>query len=156
MKTLVVLLVLFFAFISCSRNQDSKRGLSRAKENGRIVTGDNGNMKRVLDIKMEDDNISCSVFVNTIDKANKDVFNILKIKDEEHVQLYKIEKNILSNTNGIDIEVNKDDLYGYRFIKRNKDGFVIVALYESGERVSDNIWIKWNKQKELFEVQKIP
>jgi len=89
---------------------------------------------------------------------NKDVFSSLIITGHGSFQndtLYSIKGFILSNSKGIDTKVSDQNLYGYRFVSKHKDSFMILALYDNGKGVSDNIWIRWNYKTKIFEVFKV-
>jgi hypothetical protein len=98
---------------------------------------------------------NCSVFVKPVEGTIEEIFSSLRITDGSDT-LYSVENTIFSNKNGIDIRVHQEGFYGYRFVVKNKDGFILTALGDSGKSVSDDIWIKWNNPKNIFEVQKTP
>jgi hypothetical protein len=99
----------------------------------------------------------CSVFIKPIEDSSDSIFSSLVITaDNTSDTLYMISQDILSNRFGTDIKVRIEGFFGYRFVSKNKDGFVLQALHDEGKSVSDNIWVKWNDKKKVFEVQKVP
>ncbi len=92
------------------------------------------------------------IFVN----STKDtIFNYLYVVNKKDT-IYKIEKNILRNANGIDIQLYPKGFDGYIFFIIRKDYFVLSGLSNNGENVSDDINIEWNYEKGLLEVLKTP
>ncbi|SMD39289.1 hypothetical protein SAMN04488029_4081 [Reichenbachiella faecimaris] len=97
-----------------------------------------------------------SIYIKPIDSL---IFSQLFILKESGVTvdtLYKIEENRLFNPEGLDVKVNGENHYGYRFVLKKNNYFVIIALNDEGNGVSDNINIMWNEKKKLFEVLKTP
>jgi hypothetical protein len=74
----------------------------------------------------------------------------------ERDTLYKINRNILTNTKGKDIEVFNEGFYGYLFVLKKNDYFVLSYLRNKGSNISDDITIEWNYENNVLEVQKVP
>jgi len=103
------------------------------------------------------DNIG-SVYVKPL-LENKEVFSSLIITgygSSMKDTLYSVKGHILSNKEGVDIKVNDQNLYGYRFVSKDEDNFMLQALHDGGKSVSDNIWVRWDNEKKIYEVDKAP
>jgi len=95
------------------------------------------------------------VFIRLI---NDSTFNSLLIINQEQTEadtLYKIDNHILINRKGIDGTVLEEGFWGYRFEIKRDDYFVLVALHNDGQNVSDPITIEWNPETECFESLKV-
>ncbi|MDY0202417.1 MAG: hypothetical protein RBR40_15665 [Tenuifilaceae bacterium] len=88
------------------------------------------------------------IYVNPIEE---DVFRSLLILQKNDT-LYKIEKNIFSNVNGIDIITYDDGCYEYAFTGLYNDYIIVSAICRGNNTVSDDIYIEWKYKKKVFEV----
>ena len=107
---------------------------------------------KIHSLKKNDNTIIGDIYVKFI---NDSIFTDLYVINGNDT-LYSVEKNILSNANGKDTEVLKDGFWGYMFILKKSDYFVLSCYGNNGTDVSDDITIEWNYDKNILELQKIP
>lgn len=110
----------------------------------------------VYTLKNKTDNYLGDVYIK---KVNDSVFHSLLIVnklEKSTIKLYEISNYTLSNTIGIDMEIRKEEFWGYRFELMKHDYFVLTALHDKGKSVSDAICIEWNYEDQVFEVNKAP
>jgi hypothetical protein len=86
---------------------------------------------------------------------NDTLFSDLKIIKDNKV-LYNIDQHKLLNINGIDVEARQNNFFGWTFLLKKKDSFVLNLYYDQGKSIADNVNIDWNYDKKLFEVLKAP
>ena len=114
------------------------------------------NFKFIYSLKSKSDDYLGDLYVKEV---NDSVFSSLLIVEKVKnalFKLYEINNYNFSNRNGVDIEVGKDEFWGYRFDLKKQDYFVLTALHNKGANVSDAIYIKWNYIDQIFEVRKTP
>ncbi len=110
----------------------------------------------VYTLKNKTDNYLGDVYIK---KVNDSVFHSLLIinnLEKSTTKLYEISNYILSNNIGIDIEIRKEEFWGYRFELMKNDYFVLTALHDKGKSVTDAISIEWSYEDQIFEVSKAP
>ena len=159
----VILSIILLSACSYKKDKKNERDKNSQKNlTSEVLSKGNTNQKSkdkfqlVYCLKIDNGGDSCSIFTKPIEHFPDEVFSSLIITNEMSDTLYSIDKWILTNKKGMDLKIYEKGFYGYRFISKNKDGFVLQALHDSGKSVSDNIWIKWDNPKKLFEVQKAP
>jgi hypothetical protein len=87
--------------------------------------------------------------------ANDSVFSELYVINYSDT-LYSIKRHILTSKLGRDIQVYEKDFYGYMFIVKKNDYFILTYYRKNGTIPSDNITIEWNYDKNILEFQKVP
>jgi hypothetical protein len=166
MKILSILLM-FFLLAACNSNNGQKKVVEQEAE--LVIPKDTTTKEAinqiaetyfqlVYNLRSKDGRDLGSIFIKPL-VDNKKVFSsliILKNSASAKDTLYNINGFNLCNSKGIDIKVYDKDLYGYRFVSKEKDNFILQALHNNGKSVSDNIWIRWNENKSIFEVDKAP
>ena len=70
--------------------------------------------------------------------------------------LYHIDSRKLIGEKGLEEVISGNDFYGYTVVLKKSDYIVIVLVDGNGEGASDNITIKWNKEKDTFELLRLP
>jgi hypothetical protein len=88
-----------------------------------------------------------SIFINLI---------ITPVKVNNFDTLYYIEKNLLRNKKGVDIEVSNEDLKGYKLVMKKDKYITLVCVDNNLQESSDYLTIEKNNTKQLFEVQTAP
>jgi len=164
-KTICIYSLIIFIGINGKilKSQDLKAGVSKKEiqtiKKIRDINEENEtNFRLEYHLKLKNGDTIGSLYIKPL-KEDKEVFSSIIIKGfgtSINDTLYSIKGNIFRNTKGIDIKVFGQNHYGYRFIRKNESSFVIIALSEGGKNVSDNIWIIWNDEKGIFEVEKAP
>ncbi len=100
--------------------------------------GNESSFKFEFNLKSRNGDTIGSVFIKPL-PDNKEVFSSLLIKGvgtSKDDTLYFIKANIFRNSKGIDIKVYEKNLYGYRFIKKNENSFIIMALHNGGKMLA--------------------
>ncbi len=90
---------------------------------------------------------------------SKDIFKSLYVAkevDDKNIIIYKVNDTGFSNTLGKDLEISQGGFYGYQFSLIKDEYFVLHYLTDNGNSVSDDVTVKWNNDKNVFEVQKTP
>jgi len=121
-----------------------------------IISNKLDDLKFVYSLNSRSDDYLGDLYVKEI---NDSVFSSLLIVEKlenSHVRLYEVNNYTFSNKNGVDIEIRKNDFWGYRFELKRQDYFILTALHDKGKSVSDPIEIKWNDRDKIFEVSKTP
>lgn len=147
-------MLLLFLLIRCSANTNHKDNIEPgeilpAKRNEKVIKND---FVKVHSLKGKDGTFIGDVFVNF---KNDTVFTDLYVINLQDT-LYSIEQNILSNKLGKDIEVLKTGFWGYLFVLKKDDYFVLSNLGDNGKTVSDDIILEWNYGDKILEVLKVP
>ena len=70
--------------------------------------------------------------------------------------LYKIDGIRFYNKLGLDIRVSDSNFHGYKTELLKANYILLVMVDKSGKGVSDDIKVKWNFEKGLFEVERLP
>lgn len=107
---------------------------------------------KVHSLKKNDNTLIGDIYVKFI---NDSVFTDLYVINESDT-LYSIKRNTFLNKVGKDIDVFSDGFYGYLFVLKKDDYFVLSYLRNNGANVSDDITIEWNYDKNILESQKHP
>jgi hypothetical protein len=107
---------------------------------------------KVHSLKKNDNTLIGDIYVKFI---NDSVFTDLYVINESDT-LYSIKRHILISNFGKDTEVLEDGFYGYLFVLKKNDYFVLSNLGNKGANVSDDITIEWNYDKNILETQKLP
>lgn len=92
------------------------------------------------------------IFVKFI---NDSIFTDLYVINESDT-LFSIKGSDFQNKKGIDFDVFSNGFYGYFFVLKKPDYFVLSYLRNNGVNVSDDITIEWNYDKNILETQKLP
>jgi hypothetical protein len=160
-------IILMLLFIACNYRNRHEKLVSQKTEfiltkdsiaNDTINQLTELNFKLAHNLKSKDGLELGSIFIKPL-IDNEEVFlSLIIIKENVNGKdsIYNINGSTFSNKKGIDITVYDKDLYGYRFVSKKDDSFILQALHNKGNSVSDNIWIKWNEDKSIFEVEKAP
>lgn len=156
MKTRNILLFpLLFFLISCSANSNQEGDILKndtTQQTKDSKSADNSLFVKVHSLKKNDNTSIGDIYVKFInDTTFTDLYVIYK-RDT----LYSIEKSVLTNTKGKDIDVYTDGFYGYIFVLKKNDYFVLSYLRNNGKNISDDITIEWNYDYNILETQKVP
>lgn len=141
--------------LSCSTNSNQRNDKTKASNTAEINENklpDDNVFTKVYSLKKKDNSAIGDVYVKFI---NDSIFTDLCVVNEKDT-LYTIKRNFLTNTKGKDIEVFNDGFYGYLFVLKKNDYFVLSYLRNNGSNISDDISIEWNYQDNILEVQKVP
>lgn len=156
MKSITILL-LFIALLllGCSANSnkstnDSKTNTISEVEKSKLPN--KSTFTKVYTLTKKDNSVIGDIYAKYVDDS---VFTDLYIVNERDT-LYVIKKNILANTKGKDIEVFNEGFYGYLFVLKKNDYFVLSYLRNKGSNISDDITIEWNYENNILEVQNVP
>ncbi|MBN2035705.1 MAG: hypothetical protein JW768_03085 [Chitinispirillaceae bacterium] len=137
------ILILLFAILFFCAKQNDKEPNNRSSDDSQkqsfVLTSKSGNNIGTVFAQMLNDSLFTALFI-----ANK------------MDTIYKIDGPFFYNANGKDIEVSNDKFYGYTFVLKRNDYFVVRLYGDSGRTVSDNITIEWNDGAKIMEVQKTP
>jgi len=87
-------------------------------------------------------------------EIKKGIFRHLRILSQKNGTdtLYYVDNLKLKNKKGIDIQVGKDEFYGYKIIFANKSNIVLNVVNSKGIGISDDITIIWDVESKLFHV----
>lgn len=107
---------------------------------------------KVHSLKKNDNTLIGDIYVKFI---NDSVFTDLYVINEFDT-LYSIKRSTFLNKEGKDIDVFSDGFYGYLFVHKKNDYFVLSYLRNNGANVSDDITIEWIYDKNILETQKLP
>ena len=107
---------------------------------------------KVHSLKMNDNTLIGDIYVKFI---NDSIFTDLYVINEFDT-LYSIKRSTFLNNEGKDIDVFSDGFYGYLFVLKKNDYFVLSYLRNNGANVSDDITIEWSYDKNILESQKLP
>lgn len=108
--------------------------------------------RKVHSLKKKDNTFIGDIYAKFI---NDSIFTDLYVINKSDT-LYTIKRNTLFNKGGKDIEVYSDGFYGYLFVLKKNDYFVLSYLTKNGANVSDDITIEWSYDKNILEYQKTP
>lgn len=119
-----------------------------------ILTFDEKNIALVKTLKSPDGSTLGDIYVTYI---NKDVFSSLLVSKEvegRNIVIYKADKDGLFNTQGKDVGIAHGNFYGYEFSNIGDDHFIFHYLGDEGKSVGDEMTVKWNYDKKIFEAEK--
>ena len=119
---------------------------------GELIEENNTEFIKIHSLKKNDNTFIGDIYVKFI---NDSVFTDLNVINESDT-LYSIKRNVFLNKVGNDIDVFSDGFYGYIFVLKKNDYFVLSYLRNNGLNVSDDITIEWSYIKNILESQKLP
>jgi hypothetical protein len=135
-----IVIIFFGLLFGCKKNSTTKN------------LGKNKELSEIYILKDKDSINIGRVFVSYIENEIFDYLYVINKKDT----IYFIKKNILGNRKGKDIELYSKNFYGYKFVLKKNDYFILSGLGNKGKDISDNINIEWNYEKKILEVLKLP
>jgi hypothetical protein len=152
MKINSIYLFLSLLFMMNCSGKTNQSGITLNAGSEKLLNVNKTEFIKVHSLKKNDNTLIGDIYVKFI---NDSIFTDLFVINSNDT-IYSIEKNILSNTQGKDIEVLKDGFWGYKFILKKSDYLVLSCYGNFGTDVSDDITIEWNYDKNILEMQKIP
>lgn len=145
------LLLSMLLMLNCS-GKTNQQGNSSLIETGKLLKENKTKFIKVHSLKRNDNTLIGDIYVKFI---NDSVFTDLYVINESDT-LYSIKRNTFLNKEGKDIDVFRDGFYGYLFVLKKNDYFVLSYLRNNGKNVSDDITIEWSYDKNILESQKLP
>jgi len=154
MKNLQFLsLVLILSFGCTFQNKENKK-----PTNEQIKTEQSSSLENIHQFTSKSGEPIGSLFVKKLPEENDvfpDMYIISKIAGLNDT-IYSIEGSTLKNKEGIDIQIRKQDFYGYKIVFKDDTYVELIALHNKGKEVSDIIHIQWIDSKKGFEVLQAP
>ena len=144
MKFKIILLIVFLYSFLIIKTNNGKVYESQYNTENKFV--------KVHSLKKKDSTLIGEIYVRFI---NDSVFTDLHVINNLDT-INSIKNNVFLNAEGKDIEVFKENFYGYMFIKKGMDYFTLSYLRNKGKNVSDDIRIIWNYEYNILENEKIP
>lgn len=89
--------------------------------------------------------------VRNLDGAFDSLYVVKEINEKKTI-LYKVTREGFSNILGTEMEFANDKFYGFQFSAVFDDYFVLHGLANNGREISDDVTVKWNYEKNIFEI----
>jgi hypothetical protein len=137
--------------MNCS-GKTNQAGHTSPVGNEKLLKENKTEFIKVHSLKKNDNTLIGDIYVKFI---NDSIFTDLYVVNESDT-IYSIKRSNFLNKEGKDIDVFSDGFYGYLFVLKKNDYFVLSYLRNNGANVSDDITIEWSYDKNILESQKLP